>query len=426
VTVEEDKDTRADANQEHTKHDPWNGSILPDFLIEVNENFITTTTPVVRPRLFGPQYRPLRLYTGGYQDTSQEGRRMKTITFPDCFADLDAVSRAVFLAMAHADQAELTFEQIKAAAEIGRDALRQALHALQQQALIQVRRVGAQHQKRYAAVVFSPVENSSGASTTTLHNHTRNAVVENQASDEKQAAPPDEDPALVEIPAGQQPWFDKLQADFFLSPDAALELLRRRMTDFNEPAPNAKLLYCHCAYALKKEAYAFYNYVKANFLNPLFNYLDRAMQSVQQQLEFHFMQSDELSPDLTPRAVSETAPLILKKEGEKTGMSPSLVLPLSSQDEGDCFGNSAGGELPAAVWNAVLAALKPRINPPSFNTWLRPLTATFEAAACVIKCPDDTFVYWLRAHYGRILHETIRAVTGQSLAIRYVVAEVAS
>ncbi len=34
---------------------------------------------------------------------------MKTITFPDCFAGLDAVSRAVFVAMSHADQAELTF-----------------------------------------------------------------------------------------------------------------------------------------------------------------------------------------------------------------------------------------------------------------------------------------------------------------------------
>jgi len=404
---------------------------------------------------------------------------MKTITFPDCFASLDAVSRAVFLAMSHADQAELTFEQIKAAAEIGRDALRQALSALQQQALIQVRRVGAQHQKRYAAVVFSPVENQSGASTTTTHNYKRNAVAGNQASDENQAAPPDEHPALVEIPAGQQPWFDKLQADFFLSPETALELLRRRMTDFNEPAPNAKLLYCHCAYALKKEAYAFYNYVKANFLNPLFNYLDRAMQSVQQQLEFHFMQSDEL----TPVAVSDTAPFIVEKEEEQEHAAATPPLPLSSQCPGGEFpfkgrvfaaeplnsppgrgkgwvaecdvkpaskthpypsqeGNSGSrsgnieknptrvrGEFlppPAAVWNAVLAALKPRINPPSFTTWLRPLTATFEAAACVIACPDDTFVYWLRAHYGRILHDTIRAVTGQSLAIRYIVAEVAS
>ncbi len=66
MTVEEDKDTRADANQEHARHDPWHGSILPDFLAEVNENFITTTTPVVCSRMSVPQHRPICLRTGGF------------------------------------------------------------------------------------------------------------------------------------------------------------------------------------------------------------------------------------------------------------------------------------------------------------------------------------------------------------------------
>ncbi len=65
------------------------------------------------------------------------------------------------------------------------------------------------------------------------------------------------------------------------------------------------------------------------------------------------------------------------------------------------------------IWSAALHRLEQRVNRPSFNTWLRPITLEGIAGGiATFKVPDDTFQYWLPEYYDHILKESIGNVIG--------------
>ena len=78
-------------------------------------------------------------------------------------------------------------------------------------------------------------------------------------------------------------------------------------------------------------------------------------------------------------------------------------------------------DLPA-IEAALKERLAARINPPSFNTWLRPLRViACDRKQIVFHAPDETFVFWLEEHYLPLLNETCAEQLGCQPAIRVTV-----
>jgi hypothetical protein len=159
----------------------------------------------------------------------------------------------------------------------------------------------------------------------------------------------------------------------------------------------------HCEYAHRRlNVKYFANYVAANFLNPHFNY------------------DTPLFWGVTPMA---------HESGYRQETGFFLQNPVSQEaqaakETGFCGKNPVSQDSPVSQWEQVFAAVAPRLNRSSFNTWLRPTTLlSADTGVWRIGVPDETFVYWLNEYYHPLLRETIARVTGQTPQLEFVVQE---
>ncbi len=74
------------------------------------------------------------------------------------------------------------------------------------------------------------------------------------------------------------------------------------------------------------------------------------------------------------------------------------------------------------LWNDVLKRLEKRINRPSFNTWIRPISLiSVEQNQIQIGVPDEVFVYWLSEYYVNVIADILSDCLGQQPEISFVV-----
>lgn len=76
------------------------------------------------------------------------------------------------------------------------------------------------------------------------------------------------------------------------------------------------------------------------------------------------------------------------------------------------------------LWETILEILEKRINPPSFNTWLRP-TQLIEVndKEVIIGVPDEIFVYWLGEYYINVIRDVIEKLSNTKPMIKFQVIE---
>lgn len=74
------------------------------------------------------------------------------------------------------------------------------------------------------------------------------------------------------------------------------------------------------------------------------------------------------------------------------------------------------------IWTDALKILSNRINPPSFNTWLRPTQLTsIEQQLVTIEVPDDTYVEWLGKYYREPVCETLGEFLGFEPELKFAI-----
>ena len=72
------------------------------------------------------------------------------------------------------------------------------------------------------------------------------------------------------------------------------------------------------------------------------------------------------------------------------------------------------------LWKSVLSRLETRLDPHTFNTWLRPTTLAWKDETVVrISVPNDVYRDWLRDNYSDLIGETLSELTGGPLAIEF-------
>jgi len=79
------------------------------------------------------------------------------------------------------------------------------------------------------------------------------------------------------------------------------------------------------------------------------------------------------------------------------------------------------------LWKSVLSRLETRLDPHTFNTWLRPTTLAWKDETVVhISVPNDVYRDWLRDNYSDLIGETLSELTGGPLAIEFTTASAAA
>ena len=75
------------------------------------------------------------------------------------------------------------------------------------------------------------------------------------------------------------------------------------------------------------------------------------------------------------------------------------------------------------LWKSVLSRLETRLDPHTFNTWLRPTALAWQDdAALHVSVPNDVFRDWLREHYSELIREALSELTGGPLAVEFTTA----
>ena len=60
------------------------------------------------------------------------------------------------------------------------------------------------------------------------------------------------------------------------------------------------------------------------------------------------------------------------------------------------------------AWQEILNYLKPKVNPQSYQTWLRPARFLHaEKETLVIRVPNREFKEWIQEHYGALIDEAL-------------------
>ena len=78
------------------------------------------------------------------------------------------------------------------------------------------------------------------------------------------------------------------------------------------------------------------------------------------------------------------------------------------------------------LWKSVLSRLETRLDPHTFNTWLRPTALVWKDETVVhVSVPNDVYRDWLRDNYSDLIGETLSELTGGPLAIEFTTAPVA-
>ena len=73
-----------------------------------------------------------------------------------------------------------------------------------------------------------------------------------------------------------------------------------------------------------------------------------------------------------------------------------------------------------SLWQRATDLLRSRVSPQLFNLWFAPLKAhALSTDALTLATPNDFYVDWLRENYESLLRDVIAAVTGQTLAVKF-------
>jgi len=74
-----------------------------------------------------------------------------------------------------------------------------------------------------------------------------------------------------------------------------------------------------------------------------------------------------------------------------------------------------------SLWQRATDLLRSRVSPQLFNLWFAPLKAeALSADTLTLATPNDFYVDWLQENYAPLLRDVIAAVTGQTLAVKFV------
>ncbi len=75
------------------------------------------------------------------------------------------------------------------------------------------------------------------------------------------------------------------------------------------------------------------------------------------------------------------------------------------------------------LWKSVLSRLETRLDPHTFNTWLRPTAFAWKDETVVhVSVPNDVYRDWLRDNYSDLIGETLSELTGAPLGIEFTTA----
>jgi chromosomal replication initiator protein len=72
------------------------------------------------------------------------------------------------------------------------------------------------------------------------------------------------------------------------------------------------------------------------------------------------------------------------------------------------------------LWKSVLSRLETRLDPHTFNTWLRPTALAWQDdTALHVSVPNDVFRDWLRDNYSDLIRDALAELTGGPLAVEF-------
>lgn len=72
------------------------------------------------------------------------------------------------------------------------------------------------------------------------------------------------------------------------------------------------------------------------------------------------------------------------------------------------------------LWESVLSRLESRLDPHTFNTWLRPTTLAWQDdTALHVSVPNDVFRDWLRDNYADLIRDALSEITGGPLGVEF-------
>ncbi|KKB44166.1 chromosomal replication initiator protein DnaA [Bacillus thermotolerans] len=76
------------------------------------------------------------------------------------------------------------------------------------------------------------------------------------------------------------------------------------------------------------------------------------------------------------------------------------------------------------LWSKALANIEKRISKPSFDTWLKSTKAhSLQGDSITITAPNDFARDWLEGHYSQLISGVLAEVTGQELAVKFIIPE---
>jgi chromosomal replication initiator protein len=77
--------------------------------------------------------------------------------------------------------------------------------------------------------------------------------------------------------------------------------------------------------------------------------------------------------------------------------------------------------------DSILSAVEKRVNPLSFDTWFRPITAsTREDSTIFLRVPNETFRDWISNNYGEILEDSLHELDLSNCAVSFLIEDVTS
>jgi len=72
------------------------------------------------------------------------------------------------------------------------------------------------------------------------------------------------------------------------------------------------------------------------------------------------------------------------------------------------------------LWQSVLSRLESRLDPHTFNTWLRPTSLAWQDdTALHVSVPNDVFRDWLRDNYSDLIRDAVSELTGGPLSVEF-------
>ena len=96
------------------------------------------------------------------------------------------------------------------------------------------------------------------------------------------------------------------------------------------------------------------------------------------------------------------------------GMCPDLMGPTV------CF----PFETTMNAWQEILGYLKTKVNPQSYQTWLRPTRFSHvNQDALVVRVPNREFQDWIQEHYGSLINEALSQISPRARTVQYVLEE---